>query len=269
MGTSQLQGLQWPQRERVKDHIREGSAQPCPHWGTSCQPTLLHGDTGGSRGLTASQASLRALLWLLRAAAVPASGRACFPAGTGCLGTSAPYPLAWKSPWGNSTRHPPAPHLVPAVSPEQTVGPDVEDFICPWVLQDEAVTLSLEHIGTTQLASLRGLSPLHRHPEGVHCGDREAQGRAEETTSPGKASPAQRSPGDRAAAGEAPQKVAQSRGSGRSHLRLSSSRWSSRPSPGLVPPRRPLCRARPPRQHGWGHSPGKGEKISPSSPIPH
>ena len=91
----------------------------------------------------------------------------------------------------HGTQGPPAPHLVPAVSPEQPVGPDIEDLICPWVLQDEAVTLSLEHVGTAQLASLRGLSPLHRHPEGVHCGDRDAQGRAEEGISPapGEAAP--------------------------------------------------------------------------------
>lgn len=166
--------------------IREGSAQSCPQWGTSCQPMLLHSDTGGSRRLTGSQVSLGTLLWLLVAAAVLAYGRARIPAGTGCLGTPASYPLAWESPWGNSTWHPPAPHLVPAISLEQTVGPDIENFICPWVLQDEAVTLSLEHIGTTQLASLRSLGPLHRHPERVHCGDRDAQGRAEETTSQAK-----------------------------------------------------------------------------------
>lgn len=93
---------------------------------------------------------------------------------------------------GNSPRRvPPAPYLVPAVSPEQPVGPDVEDLIRARVLQDKAVALSLEHVGAAQLASLRGLGPLHRHPEGVHCGDGEAQGRAEETMSPapGDASP--------------------------------------------------------------------------------
>lgn len=72
----------------------------------------------------------------------------------------------------------PIPYLVPAISPEKPIGPDIEDPVRPWVLQDEAVTLSLEHVGATQLAPLRSLGPLHRHPEGVHCGDRAAQGRA-------------------------------------------------------------------------------------------
>lgn len=81
--------------------------------------------------------------------------------------------------------------------------------------------------------------------------------------------PAHRSPGDGAAAGQAPQKVARSQGSGRSHLRLSSSRWSSQPSPGSVPARCPLCHAVPPHQHRWGRCPDKGEQISPSPLFPH
>lgn len=135
-------------------------------------------------------------LWLRRALAVRAFGRARCTTSTGWSGIPAPYPLARESLRGNRPQHmarraPPIPHLVPAVSPEQPVGPDIEDLICPWVLQDEAVTLSLEHVGTVQLASLCGLSPLHRHPEGIHCGDRDAQERAEEATSPapGKTSP--------------------------------------------------------------------------------
>lgn len=68
-------------------------------------------------------------------------------------------------------------HLVPAISPEQPVGPDVEDLSGPWVLQDEAVTFSLQHVGTAQLTPLRSLSPLHCHPEGIHCGNSSAQGR--------------------------------------------------------------------------------------------
>lgn len=82
-----------------------------------------------------------------------------------------------------------------------------------------------------------------------------------------KPRPAHQSPGDGAAGGQALQKVAQSQGSSRSYLRLSSSRWSSRPSPGSAPPRCPLCHGAPPRQHRWGHFPDKGEQISPWVPL--
>lgn len=92
----------------------------------------------------------------------------------GCR-TSA-QPSTWEQLQG-STCSTPIPHLVTAISPEQPVGPDIEDLVCPWVLQDEAVTLSLEHVGATQLTALCSLGPLHRHPEGVHCGDTADQDR--------------------------------------------------------------------------------------------
>jgi len=191
-------------------------------------------------------------------------------AATGWSGTSAPSPSARERPWGNRTQGmqaPPAPHLVPAVSPEKPIGPDIEDGICLWVLQDEAIPLSLEHVGAAQLAPLRSLRPLHRHPEGIHCGDRDAQGRAQEAMSPvpGEASPCHRSPSRGAAAGQAPQKVARNQGSSRTHLRLLSSKWSSRPSPGPASPRCPLCFAGPPRQHRWGRFPDKESRSAPDS----
>lgn len=93
-------------------------------------------------------------------------------------------------------------------------------------------------------------SPVPRKPR--HCPPEPLQGHSSRTA-PGKGGP----------------RPVQ----GRSHLHLSSSRWSSQPSPGPAPPRCPLCHAGLPRQHCWGHSPDKGEQISPSpsthsSPAP-
>lgn len=60
-------------------------------------------------------------------------------------------------------------HPVPAVSPQQLVGPHQNLPLGLWLLQDQNIAFSFQPVVAREPTTLWGLGPLNGYPELVHC----------------------------------------------------------------------------------------------------